>query len=95
MGSTRRAFTAEYKANAVSLVLIDGRSVADVAKGIGLHEQTLRNWVNKEKAKQPEDTELSESEKKELERLRVEVSDLKMQLEFAKKAAAWFAKNQQ
>ena len=34
MGSTRRAFTEEYKASAVEFVINDGRSVADVARSI-------------------------------------------------------------
>jgi transposase len=40
MGSTRRSFTDEYKADAVSLVTDGGRSVAEVAKNIGCHEMT-------------------------------------------------------
>jgi transposase len=59
--------------------------------------QTLGRWVQKARQEQ-EDRDgpkgLSRSEREELERLRREVADLKMQLEFAKKAAAWFAKGQ-
>ena len=44
MGSTRRAFTEEYKASAVEFVINDGRSVADVARSIGVHEMTLGKW---------------------------------------------------
>ena len=40
MGSTRRHFTAEYKANAVALVLDDGRSIAEAARNIGVLEKT-------------------------------------------------------
>ena len=38
---------------------------------------------------------LSENERAELERLRVENRQLRMEAEFAKKVAAWFAKDQQ
>ncbi|HYO86591.1 MAG TPA: hypothetical protein VES01_09080 [Dermatophilaceae bacterium] len=35
MGSTRRAFTDEYKAHAVELVINDGRTIADAARAAG------------------------------------------------------------
>jgi transposase len=95
MGDTRKSFTAEYKANAVALVVEDGRTIADVARGIGICAQTLGNWVAKDKAGQPRSEDLKESEREELERLRKEVADLRMKLEFSKKVAAWFAKGQQ
>ncbi len=43
MGSTRRRFTEEYKGQAVAFVLEGNRSVADVARNIGVHEMTLGN----------------------------------------------------
>jgi transposase len=96
MGSTRRAFTDEYKRNAVSLVLEDGRTVADVARGIGMKPQTLGRWVQKAKDDdaRPEPPDLKKSEREELEQLREENAHLKMQLEFAKKVSAWFARGQ-
>jgi len=94
VGDTRKSFTAEYKANAVALVIGDGRSIADVARGIGTKPQTLGHWVAKARAVEPEPKDLKESERQELTRLRTENADLKMKLEFAKKVAAWFAKDQ-
>ena len=47
--ATRRSFTQEYKDQAVSLVLDSGRSIAEVAKSIGVHEMTLGKWVKKAK----------------------------------------------
>lgn len=96
MGSTRRSFTAEYKASAVEFVLNDGRTIAEVARSIGVHEMTLGKWVKKARDERG-DTEppLTENERAELERLRQENRQLKMEAEFAKKVAAWFAKDQQ
>lgn len=96
MGSTRRAFTDEYKAEAVNLVLGSGNSIASVAKNIGVHEMTLGKWVKKARDNGDEkDRPLSIDERAELERLRKELAHTKMQLEFAKKVATWFAKDQQ
>ena len=106
MGSTRRSFTDEYKAEAVAFVIEGGRPVAEVARNIGVHEMTLGKWVKKERDKQasqvPEYAPLNESERLELVRLRSELKDanaknaeLQMQVEFAKKVATWFAKGKQ
>jgi transposase len=93
--TTRRHFTQEYKDQAVSLVLNSGRTRAEVAKSIGIHEMTLGKWVAKaKKSGRDPDEELSESERAELERLRKENSVLRMERDFAKKVAAWFAKEQ-
>ena len=92
---TRRRFTQEYKDQAVSLVLDSGRSIAEVAKGIGVHEMTLGKWVRKAKESgRSADEDLGESERAELERLRKENAILRMERDFAKKVATWFAKEQ-
>ena len=106
MGSTRRRFTEEYKEQAVAFVIDGNRSIADVARNIGVHEMTLGKWVKstrEARAEQtPHDAPLSETERAELIRLRAEskadkssIAELTMQVEFAKKVATWFAKGKQ
>ncbi len=96
MGSTRRSFTEEYKAQAVAFVIDDHRSVAEVARNIGVHEMTLGKWVKKTRdSGGAADKPLDSSERAELERLRAENTELQMQVEFAKKVATWFAKGKQ
>ena len=110
MGSTRRSFTEEYKAEAVTFVLDGGRTIAEVARNIGCHELTLGKWVKSERdARNARDDaaaatggSLDDAERAELVRLRGELKDanaavaeLRMQVEFAKKVATWFAKEQQ
>ncbi len=96
MGSTRRAFTEEYKEQAVAFVLDDQRPIAEVARNIGVHEMTLGKWVKKVRdateSATPPDAALNESERAELVRLRAElktaqaeVAELGMQVEFTKK----------
>jgi len=46
MGRTRRGFTPEYKDEAVKLVINTGRTVATVARELGLKEATLGRWVH-------------------------------------------------
>jgi transposase len=94
MGSTRRRFTQEYRAQAVACVIGDHRTIAEVARNIGVHPLTLGNWVKKARASDDEpDKPLDATERAELQRLRAENAELQMQVEFAKKVATWFAKD--
>jgi transposase len=74
MGATRRSFTDEYKVEAVKFVIEGHRSIAEVARNIGVHEMTLGKWVKRAReakaAATPADAPLSESERMELIRLR-------------------------
>ena len=93
--ATRRSFTQEYREQAVSLRLDSGRSITEVARSIGVHEMTLGKWVKKAKdSGRVPDKDLSETERAELERLRKDNAVLRMERDFAKKVAAWFAKEQ-
>jgi len=56
---------------------------------------TLGKWVKKAKdGGRVPDMDLSETERAELERLRKDIAVLRMERDFAKKVAAWFAKEQ-
>ncbi len=57
---------------------------------------TLGKWVKKARDQRGEpERQLNEDERAELERLREENKRLRMEAEFAKKVAAWFAKDRQ
>ena len=92
MARSRRDFTPEYKDEAVKLVLTTGRAVATVARELGVNEATLGRWVTAFKARnETGQTEVTESERAELLRLRKENADLKMDRAFLKKASIFFA----
>lgn len=97
MSTTRRKFTPEYRREAARLVIDTGRPVAPVARELGLGEQLLGRWVAQERARleAPEESAAAETEKSELERLRRENAQLRMDNEFLGKAAAFFASKQQ
>lgn len=93
MGSTRRKFTPEYKAEAVELVINSGRPVAEIARDLGINEGTLGNWVNMAKKRGDfKEKPLEVDERARLKELEEENRRLKMEREVLKKAAAWFAK---
>lgn len=90
--ASRRRFTPEYKAEAVALVIESGRSVKDVAESLGIHENTLGNWITKAKERGDlSEKPLTLSERAELEKLRKDYAQAQMDIAFLKKAAAWFA----
>jgi transposase len=76
-------------------VINTGRTVATVARELGLNEATLGRWVHDFRARatagQAGQGGLSETERAELLRLRRENSDLKLDRAFLKKASLFFA----
>jgi transposase-like protein len=94
----RRTFTDEFKRDAVVLVHASEKtkSLAEVARDLGIGENPLREWVKKAEGVQQGRTGLTVSdERSELVRLREEVRILRMERDFLKKAAAFFAKENQ
>ena len=90
----RRAFTPEFKADAVRLVKAGDRGVVQVAKDLDLTETALREWVKRDAVdagKGPPDA-LTTVEREELVRLRRDNKRLLMERDILKKAAAFFAK---
>jgi transposase-like protein len=90
----RRAFSAEFKAEAVRLCKVGDRTVRQVAKDLDLTETALRDWVKRIAidAGQGPPGALTTAEREELTRLRRENKRLQMEREILKKAAAFFAK---
>ena len=91
----RRSFTPDQKADAVRMVREVG-NVAQVARDLDLTETALRNWVKQadiDDGHGPEGA-LTTEEREELRRLKRENRTLKMERDFLKKAAAFFAKEE-
>jgi transposase len=45
---SRRQFTPEFKRDAVELVRTSGRSIAEIARELGIYDATLGNWVRQD-----------------------------------------------
>jgi transposase len=92
----RRTFTPQYRRDAAGLVLDADRSIADVAEEIGVGHRLLGKWVTDERERRAAvraatGEPLSFNERFELEQLRREKAQLEQDVEFLKKAAAFFA----
>ena len=92
---TRRRYTAEQRADAVRLVREAG-SVPQVARDLDVTETSLRNWLKQAEIDEAADPKgpLTSEERAELRRLRRENHTLQMERDFLKKAAAFFAKEE-
>ncbi len=93
MGKYRK-FTPEYRTEAVKMVIETSRPIAEVARDLGINEGTLGNWVAKYREEHPISEELTIDERAKLKELEKEVRELRMERDFLKKAAAFFAKEQ-
>ncbi|MBI4683904.1 MAG: transposase, partial [Nitrospirae bacterium] len=89
-----RTYDRQFKKEAVRLATEGGRTVSDVAHGLGIHENLLHTWKRKYKKDPP----CSTSEKghlkpqdEEFRRLQKENANLKEDSEILKKALAIFS----
>ncbi len=92
----RRSYTAEYKVEAAHRVIDSGRTVADVARELGIDAGMLSVWVKDERRRVDAATvhgeePLSASERAELKALRRRVTEQDKDIQFLKKASAYFA----
>jgi transposase len=89
----RRAFSEEFKAGAVRLVLDEGKSVSAVARELDLTASALRLWVQHAQAEQTQGKSgLMKEEREELGRLRKALRIAEEERDILKKATAFFAK---
>lgn len=92
MAERRRKFSPEFRDEAIKMVVDGNRSVAQVARELGINAGTLGNWVASYRKTHPvEEEPLSVSERARLRELERENRELKMRNEFLGKAAAFFA----
>jgi transposase len=94
--ASRRRYDREFKLEAVRLVTQGGRSVVEVAKDLGIHENLLYNWRRKYLDDRvhsfPGKGHLKPAEE-ELRRLKKELTDVKEERDILKKALAIFSKH--
>jgi len=74
------------------MVLDEGRSIADVARSIGLIEGTLGNWVAKARREREQGSSLTVDERVELAELRRDTAQLRMERDLLKRSLAFWVK---
>ena len=89
----RGRYTLEFKQEAVRLVKA-GQSKSQVAKGLGLSDQTVGNWVVADDAGRLRSAlgKPVNADQMEISRLKAELARARMERDILKKAAAYFAR---
>ena len=89
-----RKFSPEFRDEAVRLVVETSRPIAQVARELGVNDGTLGNWGNQYREQHADDEPpLTPAERAQLAEAQREVRELRMENEFLKKAAAYFARD--
>jgi transposase len=92
MPRSRPPYPPEFRREAVELTRSSGRTPKQIARDLGVSEQSLRNWVKQAEIDVGRREGLTGDEREELRRLRREVRVLAEERDILKKAAAFFAK---
>jgi transposase len=94
MPKSQPSYTAEFRAQAVALVRTGGKSVAAIARDLGVSDASLHAWVHQAdiEAGRGRPGELTTAEREESRRLRRAVKVLQQEREIFKKAAPFFAR---
>jgi len=92
MPKTRPPFPAEFRREAVKLMRDSDKPVPQLARDLGVSENTLRNWSRQAEVDAGEREGLTSEQLEELRRLRRENRTLQMEREVLIKAAAFFAR---
>lgn len=93
MAKFRRAFSPEFKQEAVRLVTEGGRPVTQVARELSIRPEQLRTWKRQLLAAGDVSAPVRvESAEDELRRVKRELEVVRHERDFLKKAAAFFAR---
>lgn len=88
----RGRYPKEFRRDAAALVIDQRRTVADVARELGLVEQTLGNWVRQERIDRGEKEGTTSELRAENARLHRELRQVRQERDLLKKATAFWVK---
>lgn len=90
-------YTEEFKKSSAKLAMESEESVTQIARNLGVNENTLHGWIGKyyRKKETKADVEHLNDSAKEIKRLQKENARLRQERDILKKAAAYFASEMQ
>ncbi len=92
MPQKRSKYDKEFREGAVRIVRETGRSIAQVARELGVNEGTLGNWCAKDRAEREGTDGLTRDDVAELKRLRSENAELRMERDVLKRSVVLWVK---
>jgi transposase-like protein len=78
---SRRKFSVEFKRDAVEIVNSSDKSIAEVARELGIYDSTLGSWVKQDEINRGEREGLTSGERARLSELERENARLRMERE--------------
>ncbi len=88
----RRKFSDEFKRDAVEIVNSSGKSIAQVARELGIYDSTLGSWVKQDEINRGVRDGVTTAEREEVTELRRENARLRMERELLKRAVAFWVR---
>lgn len=93
-----RRYSAEFKSDAVALLRTSGRSIAEVARELGVTDTSLRTWAREAaKSDTPEQQAAAAAwaeEATETARLRRRVRELEQEIEILKRFTSYWVRSE-
>ena len=91
-GSRQRRYSEEFKRDAVALWRKSGKSIAEVARELGVNDMSLGLWIKHSDAGSPA-SEQDKSDQAEAARLRKRIKELEEEVEILKRFTAYWVKD--
>jgi transposase-like protein len=88
----RGRYPRQFRRDAAALVLDQHRSIADVARELGVVEQTLGNWVRQERIDRGEREGTSSEDRERIAELERQVKRLSAERDLLKRSLAFWVK---
>src|ERR687892_1349455 len=92
MPEIRKKYDREFREGAVRIVEETGKPIAQIARDLGVNEGTLCNWVQRARAERDGSSSLSKNDYAELQRLRAENAELRMERDVLKRSVVLWVK---